>query len=137
MLTSDAEFPVEPSILPLVFALGQLGITEPCWSCEGHLGPDGTISRLPQVWFYSSQQMIPRLIGEFLGNLKIHSHLSAVWSIVSTFAPADSLAPAFAIRPVFAPEESASLKDLQADARLIGATLAGEVRTRASEFLHR
>ena len=37
MLSSDPErYPIEPGIVPLVFALRGLRVFEPCWSCEGH-----------------------------------------------------------------------------------------------------
>lgn len=55
-LSSDpVENPIEGRILGLVMALAKTGILTPCWSCEGHTRPDGSLHRLPQVWFYCSR----------------------------------------------------------------------------------
>ena len=43
-LTSDpVNYPIETGIVSLVFEMKRLGIFEPCWSCEGHLGPAGDL----------------------------------------------------------------------------------------------
>ncbi len=40
----------------------------PFWSCEGHIGPAGKVTRLPRVWFYARSVLYPRLITEYAAN---------------------------------------------------------------------
>ena len=59
-LSSDpTRHPIESKIVSLVYELNTFNGIEPCWSCEGHVGPAGTISRIPQVWFYVSDRLSP------------------------------------------------------------------------------
>ncbi len=61
--------PIEPAVLPLVFAMKRQGTFQPCWSCEGHLGLDGTLWKIPRIWFYARSLVAARLLTEGLGDL--------------------------------------------------------------------
>jgi len=68
-MTTDANFPIESGIAPLVFELKRLGVFEPCWSCEGHNDPGGNLWKIPRVWFYcdSVVQVLGKTLRETIG----------------------------------------------------------------------
>ena len=81
-MTSDDEFPIEDRIAPLVYAFHRLKQCPPCWSCEGHLGPDGNLKRLPAVWFYAGSQVFAGMIGEYVSALRIKRNLGTPWRVI-------------------------------------------------------
>ena len=60
--TEPDRYPIEPKVVPLVFALAELRETQPSWSCEGHVRADGEWIRPPQVWFYAELSVYADLI---------------------------------------------------------------------------
>lgn len=123
-LSSDPErFPIEPGIAPLVFAMRRLGLFTPCWSCEGHLRPDGSLWKLPAVWFYSDSPVHVRLLSQGLSSLRTAGALSAPWHVVVTFSDADNPETTFSLEPAHAGGETLSLPALRKDAGAIAGAL--------------
>lgn len=100
MLSSDPErFPIEPDILPLVYALRATGVCVPNWSCEGHLGCDGRLWKLPRVWFYARHAVVADLLAHVLQRLRAKKRLAHDWRVV--LVPRDNkVDTTFAIEPV-------------------------------------
>ncbi|MEZ5994547.1 MAG: hypothetical protein R3C25_02235 [Hyphomonadaceae bacterium] len=124
-LTSDPVFPVEPLIAPLVYEMKRTGFFEPCWSCEGHAGTDGRITKMPAVWFYCEGMASLRLLAGALSKLR----LNARWRVALTYSDTDNPEPTFALEPADA--GSVTLAALQADATAIARALPEIFRAEA------
>jgi len=132
MMSSEPEkFPIEAGIVPLVYALYDMEIGLPCWSCEGHLGLDGKIGKLPQVWFYVLHQAYPDLLAKFLWELHFKGHIENQWtvSVVSADNPTDTT---FAIAPDSA-AGALDLDTLRQDIRVIGQRMYGDISVLARD----
>ena len=99
-LSSDPDrYPIEPAVLPLVFEMKRIGLFEPCWSCEGHLGTDGALWKLPRVWFYCDSMAHLRLLADLLDALEFSHRLAVRWQVVVTFSNADNPHTTFSLEP--------------------------------------
>ena len=134
-LSSDPErFPIEPHIVPLVYALQSLKVCPPCWSCEGHLKSDGSPLRFPSVWFHSHSVVYPHIIHESLQAKAIRSKLSCSWAIgIKSWG--EMIETTFAIQPDLVEGVIPSLDTLWADIEFLGNNLAPEVLRLARTFL--
>lgn len=135
MSSEPDEFPVEPGIVPLVFALYSLRQAEPCWSCEGHTKEDGSFWRLPQAWFYCRSQVLPRIIADSISQLRSQGVTEATWILNVTYAAEESLDPVFAIRPDLSLSEPYDLRTLRRDVEGLADGLLDSVRERARHYL--
>jgi len=135
-LSSEPDhYPIEPAILPLVFEMKRLGLFDPCWSCEGHLGPDGALWKLPTVWFYCDSTVHLRLLSDLLDDLELSGRLGVHWQVVVTFSNADNPCTTFSLEPV-PPSASASLLPaMQKDVLVIARSLAATIADRAQKLL--
>lgn len=134
-LSSDPDkFPIETGIVPLVLAVRRAGLGEPCWSCEGHLNPQGTLWKRPSVWFYAAHQVYPDLIAQHLSVLAGDGRLRRRWR-VALIATEHVTATTFAIEPDAGDESAQALEDLRRDARVIADTLPTGARSLAHSRL--
>lgn len=132
MMSSDPEkFPIEAGIVPLVYALYDLEIGLPCWSCEGHEGLDGELGKLPQVWFYVLDQAYPDLLAKFLWQLHFKGEIENQWNV--TVVSADNATDTtFAIVPDAGAGEL-DLAALRRDITVIGARMGDEINALARD----
>lgn len=126
-LSSDAAFPIEPLIAPLVYEMKRSGCFEPCWSCEGHNGPDGALLKAPTIWFYCTLPYL-RLLAGGLVKLRLH----APWRIVVTHSDADNPEPTFALE---APRDGFSLEQLQMDVAQLARAFPDMIKSEAQALL--
>ncbi len=134
-MSSDGErYPIEPRIVALVFGFNCLRICPPFWSCEGHQYPDGTIQRVPQVWFYTRSLVYPRLIGDWLVRLRFRQRIANPWHICVSYAEG-SLDTGFSIEPDLKMIPCLSLPAFQQDVAVIADALVPELRALAREYL--
>lgn len=123
-LSSDREhYPVEPAILPLVFEMKRLDMFWPCWSCEGHLHPDGSLWKVPRVWFYCNSMIHVRLLSNGVSALKLSGKLSAPWQVIVTFSDDDNPDTTFSLEPTLQPGVVHELTGLQKDVAVIAGAL--------------
>jgi len=128
-LSSDPErFPVENGIVPLVFEMKRLGLFAPCWSCEGHLRPDGSLWKLPAVWFYCNSMVHVRLLSQGLSKLLAGRRLSAPWQVAITYSDPDNPETTFALEPSRTADAPLSLPALRRDAGVIAGALSQMMR---------
>ena len=81
-LSSDPEhFPIEPAILPLVFAMRRGGLFHPVWSCEGHLGRAGELWKRPAVWFCCAAISHARVLADSLFAMYHERRLTTRWQV--------------------------------------------------------
>lgn len=114
-LSSDPErYPLEARIAPLAFELKRLGVFYPCWSCEGHLGSDGSLWKIPRIWFYSDSVVHVRVLAESIKALYMNKNLNLPWHVVITFSDGDNADTTFSLEPRLG-EERPSLAALQKD----------------------
>lgn len=118
-LSSEPDrYPIEPIVLPFVFALARLNFIKPCWSCEGHNDPQGKLWKSPQVWFYTCSPSYAHLVGKFLWEMKTSKLLSYEWR-VSLSAFGDLGCATYIIEPV-RESDDAELHKLQLDLEVMG-----------------
>lgn len=118
-LSSEPErYPIEPTVLPLVFALSRLNYLKPCWSCEGHNDPHGKLWKLPQVWFYTCSPSYAHLVGKFMWEMKISKLLTYEWR-VSLSAFGNLGCATYIIEPALLPDDC-ELSKLQLDLEVMG-----------------
>ena len=123
-LSADAgKYPIEPAVLPLVFEMKRLEIFTPCWSCEGHPHPDGSLWKLPSVWFYCESLVHVRLLAAGVAEMKLAGRLAARWNVSVTYSDPDNPDTTFALEPVVAPDAPATLMQMRADLGAIARAL--------------
>ena len=135
-LSSEPErYPIEQGILPLVYSLSTLRVCPPCWSCEGHSRHKGQeLHRIPTVWFYSRSLIYPKLIADYLVELKGLRHLHVDWHVSISYS-ADALDTTFAIEPRLVLNEAPELADLREDIATIAADLHDNVLLKAKAIM--
>lgn len=134
-LSSDGvRYPIEGKIIGLVFGMNALRITPPFWSCEGHEFPDGSIRRIPQVWFYSRSLVYPRIFLEYLESLYAKRRIVNPWHICLSFSQND-LDTSFSMEPNVKNITNPNLKLMQQDAQNISDDLVHGVREIAIKYL--
>jgi hypothetical protein len=130
-LSSEPErFPVEPGIVPLVYAFSSLRLLPTCWSCEGHNDAAGKLRRPPSVWFFSRKLIYPSLVAGLLSRLRSAGRVGHDWQVTSLHCgiETDSV---FAVEPRLQPDEHVGLKRLRGDTAIIAARLGEGVRALA------
>ncbi len=119
MMSSDPEnLPLEGGIAPLVYELKRLEAFQPCWSCEGHNGPDGKLWKIPRVWFYCKSVVQLRVLANAVNELHLTEKLSVPWRVALTFSDEDNPDTTFSLEPDLA-QERPRLLALQSDADAI------------------
>ncbi len=136
-LSSEPErFPIEPGILPLVYALSTLRLLPPCWSCEGHLDAAGQPQRLPSVWFISRKVIYPTLVADLLCRLKAGGEIAHGWQVATLNCGLETES-VFAIEPRLQAGEDFQLGRLRNDVAVIAACLGEGVRSLAADRVAR
>lgn len=133
-LSSDPEkHPLEPLIAPLVYELQRLQVFHPCWSCEGHYGPDGSLWKVPRIWFYCESPVHVRALAGTVRQLELDRSLHASWQVV--LVPWDHTNPdcCFSLEPSETKPDT-SLQALQADITTIAARLHETMRKVAGDL---
>ncbi len=132
MSSDPEEHPVEQGIAPLVFALNGLRVVEPCWSCEGHMGPGDTLLRPPSVWFYSRSAVYPMLIADYLGELAGTKDTKYRWRLcMVSFGDDNDGCPVFSIEPNLSAVKP-DLMMMRRDVRVIAEGFEAGIRALAS-----
>ena len=138
-LSSDpARYPVESLVVPLVFALAELRLAVPCWSCEGHLTVAGEWVRVPQVWFYAEDAVLTELLARHLASLRDRGVVEHLWEItVSPYSACE--VTTFVIRPVIDPGADARsvLERLQQELPVLASGLRASTLAQARSRLKR
>lgn len=81
-LSIDAvNYPIETNVVPLVYELAAMRVIQPCWSCEGHLNPNGELWKIPQVSFYSASPIYAQLLLRHISALKLQKRLTYPWHV--------------------------------------------------------
>ena len=123
-LSVDPEkYPIERGILPLVFEMKRTGLFRPCWSCEGHLGRDGSLWKVPTVWFYCNSPVHLRLLTAGLDKLKQAKKLHAAWQVVVTYSDPDNPETTFSLEPKPSTDPLPSLPEMHKDVAEISRSL--------------
>lgn len=135
VMSSEAgRYPIEENIVTMVFGFSTLRVCPPYWSCEGHAFADGTVKRVPQVWFYSRSLIYPKLVGEYVLKLKTQNLLSYPWHIVLTHSD-DVLETGFSIEPETRSIAKVDLSTMQKDAAVIAANLQTGLKSIATRYI--
>ncbi len=131
-LSSEPDtFPIEPGILPLVYALSSLRVIFPCWSCEGHFHDSGAFRKLPGVWFFARCLAYPSVIAAHLSDLRIAGKLARPWH-VRVVDWGDDVESTFSIEPEASAMDDPGLDRLRRDVHVISADLQTHVKRLAA-----
>ena len=134
-LSSDpGRYPIEAGVVPVVYGLNMIRVMQPCWSCQGHMRNDGSIARVPQVWFHADSITYPQLLLGLLDEMKLAGELKQSWTISLCSLKASVVGSTFKLAPAaeFGDEiDAATFKQLQQDLLLIGDVLADRLKARA------
>jgi hypothetical protein len=134
-LSSDPQrHPIEQGIVGLVFALTRVGLFTPCWSCEGHTSPDGSLWKMPTVWFTCDATAHVRLLATGVAKLTNTKRLSTQWRVVVTYSDPDNPCTTFALEPAQTVETPDLLAKLQGDADVIAHALQGMIINEGREL---
>lgn len=127
-LSEDSDrYPIEPAVLPLVYALTALRVIQPCWSCEGHIS-NALPCKLPEVWFYATAVAYVDLVGRHIADLGVADQLSAEWAVEVCPHQQTSIATVFRIRPLIRSDAEFHLGKLRADMDRIAESIGPRVR---------
>ncbi len=100
ILSNDpVNHPLEARIAPLVDELTRLEGFHPCWSCEGHHGPDGALWKIPRVWFYSESLVHLRVLADAVKELHLTATRSVLWRVVLTSSDEANAGTTFSLEP--------------------------------------
>jgi len=131
-LSSDPNnYPIEGGIAPLVYEMTRLRMFRPCWSCEGHVRADGSLWKLPRVWFYCDSVVYVRLLADVVAKLQATAKLSASWQVVVNFSDPDNPDTIFSLEPVPLTGDKITLPMLQSDAGQIARSLKSLISEQA------
>ncbi len=123
MSSEPDRYPIETNIVPLVYAFYDSHIYDPCWSCEGHLdGAGDHLQKIPRVWFYASSMVFPRLLVEYLDDLRFKKKIRHPWG-VRILSWSDTSEARFSIEPVSPDRRAATLTELHQDVLIIARSL--------------
>jgi len=137
-MSSDPEkYPIEHSIVPLVYAFYTLRLLMPCWSCEGHADAKGNIFKTPKLWFYTTNDFFAKLVAQYVSSLKGVGKLNEHCTVrilpfsQSMFTTTNSLEPQDVI-----PKQT-NLQTLQQDIEVIASNLRQEMFKLAQYYIER
>lgn len=134
--SEPGRFPIEPGILPLVYALSTLRLLPPCWSCEGHRDAADRPQRLPSVWFISRKVIYPTLVADLLGRLKAGGEIAHGWQVATLNCGLEPES-VFVIEPRLQAGEDFHLGRLHSDVAAIAARLGEGVKSLAAARIDR
>ena len=137
MSSEPDRYPIEPRIIPLVYALHASRVCPPCWSCEGHLTADGsTLAKFPRVWFYSGSVLYPRFVAEHIDDLTFRKKLKNMWT-VRVLSWGTGPWSRFSIEPISDSAAPTDLRRLQYEADIIAEGLNVALRQKATDYLRK
>lgn len=133
MSSDPVNHPLEGRIAPLVYELKRLEAFHPCWSCEGHDGPDGKLWKIPRVWFYCASVVHLRVLADAVKELHLTETLSVPWRVVLTFSDENNSDTTFSLEPDL-DHERPRLPALQRDIDVIADHLRESAFTEARKL---
>jgi len=134
-LSSDPiKFPLEKTVVPIVFELMSTRVIQPCWSCEGHFNHLGELWKIPQINFYSDSPIYPQLLLRYLKSLSMQKRLSYEWHIViADFGQSWSFS--YSLEPNLNGVSEPRLGNLQQDLTTISTDLCQNLKSIAQKML--
>ena len=130
-LSSEPDrYPIEQGVVPLVFELSRMREVTPCWSCEGHLDNQGSLWKLPQVWFYSSSPVYVELISHYAWELHSSKQLSYPWHVI-VLAYGQPGTTTYSLQPDLTFYAEPELSLMQEDIRRLANDIVGNVMMQA------
>jgi len=126
-------YPIELLVVPIVYELSASGLAQPCWSCEGHNDASGTLYKWPRVWFYASSVTYVELLRAALADLFDAGRTGRAWEVKRCAWQPHPASVMYVLEPCRAGDEP-TLRQLHRDLRVLGRTLAVDVRRLAEDW---
>ena len=137
-MSSDPErYPIEPAIVPLVYAFYTLRLMMPCWSCEGHADKNGALIKTPKLWFYSAADFYPKLVAQYVNTLKGQHKIENQWAVRLLPFSQSMFTITYCLEPQDTPIHNDSLISLQRDIDVIAKNLRQEILKLAHHYVER
>lgn len=127
-------YPIELKVTPLVFELRTSRVMQTCWSCEGHMDPEGNLWKVPQVSFYSASSIYPKLLLNHIIHLKMKKKLAYDWQVLlSDYG--QTWGVTYTVEPKLELNVKPRLGLLQNDLTVIADNLAENIKAEARKML--
>ena len=128
------QHPIERNVVSFVYELAATRMLETCWSCEGHMGEDNELWKVPQVSFYAASPVYVKLLSLYLDELQHSKKLTYRWHIVITdFAQSNGLT--YSVQPDLNLVKDPHLGLLQADLKTIATDLHAKLKWHAQKMM--
>lgn len=128
------QHPIERNVVSFVYELAATRMLETCWSCEGHMGEDNELWKVPQVSFYAASPVYVKLLSLYLDELQNSKSLTYRWHIVITdFAQTNGLT--YSVQPDLNLVKDPHLGLLQADLKTISESLHDKLKWQAQRMM--
>lgn len=137
MSSEPEKYPIEAQVAPLVYAFYTMRLMMPCWSCEGHLNQQGELSKFPRVWFYSTSHFFPKLLAQYVGQLKGIHKTNCTWTVRVLSFSQSMFSTTYSLEPNESEAERTPLAALRQDMDVIGRDLRKEMLILARSYLAR
>lgn len=130
------QHPIERNVVSFVYELAATRMLETCWSCEGHMGENNELWKVPQVSFYAASPVYVKLLSLYLDELQNSKSLTYRWHIVITdFAQTNGLT--YSVQPDLNLVKDPHLGLLQTDLKTIAENLHQNLKSHAQKMMHR
>lgn len=106
-----------------------------CWSCEGHMNPQGELWKVPQVSFYSPSSVYPKLLVNHITRLKMEKKLAYDWQVVLSDYGQENWGVTYTVEPKLEASVSPRLGGLQGDLLKIAEDLSDHLKNEARKML--
>ena len=136
MSSEPVRYPIEPAMVPLVYAFFSSRLMTPCWSCEGHNDAAGQSSKPPGLWFYSHAPFYPRLVAQFVNDLKARHRIHYDWSVRLLPFSQSTYSLTYALEPLDFHPGVTRLTLLQQDMQTIAEHFNSGITTLAQNYLN-
>lgn len=128
-------YPIEQKVVPFVFELRTSRLMQTCWSCEGHMNPQGELWKVPQVSFYSPSSVYPKLLVNHITRLKMEKKLAYDWQVVLSDYGQENWGVTYTVEPKLEVSVSPRLGGLQGDLLKIAEDLSDHLKNEARKML--
>lgn len=137
MSSDPMRYPIEPGIVPLVYAFYTMRLMMPCWSCEGHLDQQGSLFKTPKLWFYSVNEFYAKLVAQCVSKLKGENKVTYHWTVTLLPFSQSLFTTTYSLEPLDVNPDMTNLNALQNDVRIIAENLRSELFDMARYYIAR
>ncbi|MCJ8269281.1 MAG: hypothetical protein MJK04_07735 [Psychrosphaera sp.] len=137
MSSDPKRHPIEPGIVPLVYAFYTMRLMMPCWSCEGHIDHEGNIFKTPKLWFYATNEFYAKLVAQYVSTLRGELKIAHHWSVRLLPFSQSMFTTTYSLEPQDITPDNTDLSSLQNDIHVIAKDFHREMLKLARHYIQR